>query len=1012
MPLEDQNTPVDKNFEQLFASTPVPAEESAPTIEVHPAPAETSPSWQVEDVSSLKQGAQPAAENIEGAAEIPGWLKEFKPEEKAESEEDLPTWLKDIQPAVSDVAQIQAAPVETLPSLLNENQQSPTGQMTTEPSAPSQPQPEPSVPAATPTDDNQLPGWLSELVPPQTGEEAVIPPEDRPSTILAWVQEAQDEKPLNAAAEITTQEEPLSAGELPDWLKSLEPEGVESSQPEEVIPTTAPDITPEPADALPEWLKDIQTGSAEVEAASPTFAIQGETEPIPTEAEVMPDAGLPTWLSQEETPAPSAQAEVPPQAESPEVVKQTGSLDLWLRNFEDVPLSEIPTQPIAVKSAVQGETTQGDTTPTFEKAPEITPVEETALDQEPVEDNLPEWLKGLSSADTEETTAPLIAEEPLPEWLTELESSTPPVTQTSEPLPMVDAASPIPDWIKDEVETPVELSAPTPVPTIASEAPAVTSSPTLDEQDAALAWLESLAAKHGADEQTLFVKPEERQETPPAWVQEAAQTASGETVSQAAETPAIEVITPEAVAQEPAQIAEPLVAITPEESTPPIETTVAAPDTLGEPAGEAPLSQPEAIPDWLQELKASPTIETPVETSLAPEPTQPKNEEDAALAWLEGLAAKHGADEATLFVKPEDRQETPPTWVQESTAQAPEEPVVETHELVGTEPVLETGAIPTAAVEIPAVPAAPAVQETSEEDAALAWLESLAAKHGADEATLFVKPEARTDTPPTWVQEAALQNDQGATPPEETPSLVEVKAETESAQTIIAKEPAPAVETSPVIEAAPVAEASVAEADTSLPDWLRGFENEETEAPTQPVQLVSTPPESEIKQEPSLQPVEETSTWLTSLAKAEAEEAGVPTVVEPVVDKVPGVIHPSDETVVVKRQDLPSEIVAPKAEASLPEVTEQPANALAPKSILAQAQASLDEGRVTAALQSYSQLIISGELIDEAIHDLRDALYHYPVEVTIWQTLGDAYVRTNRLQDALDAYTKAEELLR
>ena len=48
----------------------------------------------------------------------------------------------------------------------------------------------------------------------------------------------------------------------------------------------------------------------------------------------------------------------------------------------------------------------------------------------------------------------------------------------------------------------------------------------------------------------------------------------------------------------------------------------------------------------------------------------------------------------------------------------------------------------------------------------------------------------------------------------------------------------------------------------------------------------------------------------------------------------------------------------------------------------------------------------------DVIRDLRDALYRYPVEVSIWQALGDAYMRANRLQDALDAYTKAEELLR
>jgi cytochrome c-type biogenesis protein CcmH/NrfG len=50
--------------------------------------------------------------------------------------------------------------------------------------------------------------------------------------------------------------------------------------------------------------------------------------------------------------------------------------------------------------------------------------------------------------------------------------------------------------------------------------------------------------------------------------------------------------------------------------------------------------------------------------------------------------------------------------------------------------------------------------------------------------------------------------------------------------------------------------------------------------------------------------------------------------------------------------------------------------------------------------------------LDEVIHDLREAIYRFPVDVSIWQTLGDAAMRANRLQDALDAYTKAEELLR
>ena len=77
-----------------------------------------------------------------------------------------------------------------------------------------------------------------------------------------------------------------------------------------------------------------------------------------------------------------------------------------------------------------------------------------------------------------------------------------------------------------------------------------------------------------------------------------------------------------------------------------------------------------------------------------------------------------------------------------------------------------------------------------------------------------------------------------------------------------------------------------------------------------------------------------------------------------------------------------------------------------------EAQSELTRGDVSGAMKSYSKLIKKGKMLDEIIFDLREALYRYPVDVTILQTLGDAYMRANRLQEALDSYTKAEELLR
>jgi tetratricopeptide (TPR) repeat protein len=76
------------------------------------------------------------------------------------------------------------------------------------------------------------------------------------------------------------------------------------------------------------------------------------------------------------------------------------------------------------------------------------------------------------------------------------------------------------------------------------------------------------------------------------------------------------------------------------------------------------------------------------------------------------------------------------------------------------------------------------------------------------------------------------------------------------------------------------------------------------------------------------------------------------------------------------------------------------------------AQASLGQGQIENALSIYQQLIDRDQKMDEVIHDLRDALYRFPVESAIWQTLGDAYMHTNQVQEALDAFTKAEELLK
>jgi tetratricopeptide (TPR) repeat protein len=82
-----------------------------------------------------------------------------------------------------------------------------------------------------------------------------------------------------------------------------------------------------------------------------------------------------------------------------------------------------------------------------------------------------------------------------------------------------------------------------------------------------------------------------------------------------------------------------------------------------------------------------------------------------------------------------------------------------------------------------------------------------------------------------------------------------------------------------------------------------------------------------------------------------------------------------------------------------------------PQTMREQAFSLLDSGQVEAAIDQYNQIVESGEMLDTVIEDLCKALDRYPVDVSIWQALGDAYLRNDQVQDALDSYTKAEELL-
>jgi hypothetical protein len=212
-------------------------------------------------------------------------------------------------------------------------------------------------------------------------------------------------------------------------------------------------------------------------------------------------------------------------------------------------------------------------------------------------------------------------------------------------------------------------------------------------------------------------------------------------------------------------------------------------------------------------------------------------------------------------------------------------------------------------------------------------------------------------------------------------------------------------------------------------EWLHQLETDETPpaVPVQPVQIpLSTTeelPDWLKDEEPAQLPSEELPDWL----KGEAGEQ--PAIVEPVKTEwkpeEPLVVEAILEMAIAESStDTPVAVSAPQVDSAIMDkvgtLVMEPAREKSVKiqtaekdmALYENSKLELQRGNLTEAAQGYKKLIKKGKMLEELIFDLHEAQYSHPVDVVIWQTLGDAYMRANRLQDALDAYTKAEELLR
>jgi tetratricopeptide (TPR) repeat protein len=937
--------------------------------------------------------AQPAQSNISEEL-VPdflkdaGWESSDRPADQIMAEADetdtivpaeIPQWLQSIAPEeVQGKNTGEAERTNWLETILNEP--SSTNQETAAAAAPEKTEPELDIPAmpdwfAQATDQPEEPiqsessGEAAVFHDWTAGEEATT---EKQEAVPDWLNQLGQEDAQPAAAD----------AQLPDWLKQLETESTGESTPETPIPDWADGID------VPQISADIPAG----ETAEPPISQAQPDELLANDAD-MEDAM--SWLGSLTAPDETSQPE-----------------------------PEISTQPIAEK-APEWNLEDFATIEPMNEVAETAPAEATPSDVVAAEEQIPDWLKDFSQ-DQETESSQTVA---IPEWIDEPAAE---VAPTQEP----------------------------PLAVIGETLQSAESEPAFDlsDTDAAMAWLESLAARQGADEATLITPPEQRLDTPPDWVLKEMETGEPSADIQ----PVDEILQPEVETSQPAP-SEPVAAEI-EEPVIPLEIPEFADQATAELA-ETKLEKAEFVSEEISvepvipegEGIGLPTAEIPEPVILpgetaAPEPVLAEtaapdfSDMDAAMAWLEALAARQGADEATLTTRPEDRLETPPDWVKrEMTSEnIIEPPIVE--EIPLEEPEMSIPDWLTQSIETHAEvqPEAEVVSENSNfEEMGDNSPQQPSFEEILDEFVPEKTQPLKIKTTPLTVEEPPMaeeQNEPGSEIQTEAPAseleapqpaeeafdspfawLESLESQEQTVETpaepdlfsASAEEPEAV---SPVEEITPVEEFP-----SSVPDWLQSIGEEEstdaetpagawlTEAtkPTEPVE--TQPHEAEelpdwlITEGQGRTPADAATTdasetipdWLSSIAEEETEP--FPSEAEPAV--------PANEF---------RNAWAPESgqESSPTPPTTQPQPVSVAQTSFTQLQESLLRGEIDPALTGFNQLIQKGDNLVETIMALRDSLYRFPLDISIWQTLGDAYARNNQLQEALDAYTKAEELLR
>ena len=853
-----------------------------------------------------------------------------------------------------------------------------------------------------PLAEGDLPDWVKAMAPTGAGIEEAASQSDfeedlTQDAVPDWLQGIGD------AQSTPSTEQPAAEAEIPDWLETMKPKD-EAAFPAQEQPQEQVMAEPTNDDDIPDWLKSMQS---EEQAASQEIhqeLVQEISQEAVDEVPEVSEESLSDWQISDDATAGLAGGDITDTGTLGTSAEEQDDAVAWLESLASkhgAKPEELVTDPNArsetapewvqkAQSMQEQEQGQGGVSAPQEQPPmaeepaqlmeQAAPVSADDLGTSAEEqDDAVAWLESLASkhgAKPEElVTDPNARSETAPEWVQKAQSMQE-GGQTEMPAPQEEQP-----LVMEKPEQPVEQAAePVSVDDLGTSA---------EEQDDAVAWLESLASKHGAKPEELVTDPNARSETAPEWVQKAAGAGSESAVGERPTAPP-----PEDFAEaelEDAQTKGPLPADT-DETGMWLRDLGEVGDFVEE-QGEQSATEGD-IPDWLKGIdseETTPEAAPEIEATLEPaEEAVPET-----LDWLRDMEAEAPGTEAAPISQAEASL---PDWLSD----------IESESTEGEE-------IPAPSFEDETI--SEASQETFEiVDVNAATVEELAGLPGIGD-LLAQNIVAHRETYGGFSSLDDLSNVAGIGPStiDDLRGRVEIRSqpdiadwlqnvEVESPEEEIGESAAEAAEEAVVDdlpswlaglegEGGPEQPQPEAGSDADLPEWLRGAETDQEPAPAEPTAptdwkpaeteaLVPTPePEPEPQAE---EPVQAAPPPVSPEPKPEPEPES----------QAPPAREPYREPVTRSRSGMTGML----------STVQDPG--------LTEAQNELTRGNIPGAMENYSKLIKKGKLLEEIIFDLREALYRYPVEVAILQTLGDAYMRANRLQEALDSYTKAEELLR